>query len=78
MQDYEVINDELKAYSSGAGPRVSEIVVATKIDALRRAGTTRGAARLRVIADGRTLLAISAVANRGLRELVEHGYRAVG
>jgi GTP-binding protein len=68
VQDYEVINDELKAYSSELASR-EQIVVATKIDALDERERLE-ALRLRVIADGRTLLAISAVANRGLRELV--------
>ena len=68
VQDYEVINRELEAYSMDLAAR-EQIVVATKIDALDDPERLE-ALRRRAIADGRTFLAISSVANRGLRELV--------
>ncbi|HEX8162141.1 MAG TPA: GTPase ObgE [Pyrinomonadaceae bacterium] len=68
VSDYETINRELVAYD----PRLAErpqIVVATKLDALdepeRLASLRRRAAE-----DGREFHEISAVTNRGVRELV--------
>lgn len=68
VQDYEVINRELEAYSVDLAAR-EQIVVATKIDALDDPERLE-ALRRKAMADGRTFLAISSVANRGLRELV--------
>src|SRR6266446_2984259 len=66
--DYDVINRELAAYDPGLASR-QQIVVATKIDALdepERLETLRKQAE----ADGRMFFAISAVANKGIRELI--------
>lgn len=68
VQDYETINRELAAYTIDLSSR-EQIVVATKIDALDEPERLE-ALRLRALADGKTFLAISSVANRGLRELV--------
>jgi len=68
VQDYETVNHELEAYNSDLALR-PQIVVATKIDALDEPERLE-ALRRQAIADGKPFFAISAVANRGLRELV--------
>ena len=68
VQDYEAINRELAAYNPDLALR-EQIVVATKIDALDEPERLE-ALRQSATADGKTFLAISSVANRGLRELV--------
>ncbi|HEV2861632.1 MAG TPA: GTPase ObgE [Pyrinomonadaceae bacterium] len=67
--DYEVINRELVAYDPELAER-PQFVVATKLDALdepERLERLRERAR----EDGREFFEISAVANRGVRELVQ-------
>lgn len=68
VEDYEVINGELAAYSRELAYR-PQIVVATKIDAL---DDPERLERLkeRAMKDRREFLAISSVANRGIKELV--------
>src|SRR6202171_3162547 len=68
VQDYETINRELEAYDRDLALR-EQIVVATKIDALDEPERLEALQRA-AIANGKTFLAISSVANRGLRELV--------
>src|SRR2546430_7878770 len=68
VQDYETVNHELKAYNSDLALR-PQIVVATKIDALDEPERLEALQR-QAIADGKPFFAISAVANRGVRELV--------
>jgi GTP-binding protein len=68
VSDYEIINRELASYDAELARR-PQIVVATKIDSLdepERLETLRA----RAGADGRSFLAISSVANQGLKELV--------
>jgi GTPase len=68
VSDYQTVNHELRAYNSALAER-QQIVVATKIDALEdpeRLETLRRQAE----ADGRMFLAVSAVANKGIRELI--------
>jgi len=68
VRDYVTVNHELRAYNPALAER-PQIVVATKIDALEdpeRLDSLRKQAE----ADGRTFLAISAVANKGIRELI--------
>jgi GTP-binding protein len=68
VSDYETINHELVAYD----PRLAErpqIVVATKLDALDEPERLE-ALRRRVADDGLDFYEISAVTNRGVRELV--------
>jgi GTP-binding protein len=68
VSDYQTVNHELRAYNPALAER-EQIVVATKIDALEdpeRLGTLRRQAE----ADGRMFLAVSAVANKGIRELI--------
>src|SRR6202165_1187055 len=68
VNDYDVINRELAGYDARLAER-PQIVLATKIDALEdpeRLETLRKQAE----ADGRLFLAISAVANKGMRELI--------
>ena len=69
VHDYEVINRELAAYDPELAER-PQLIVATKIDALdepERLGRLRERAR----EDGREFFEISAVANLGVRELVQ-------
>ncbi len=68
VHDYEVINRELAAYDTRLAER-PQFVVATKIDALDEPERLE---RLREQAekDSRPFFAISAVANRGVRELL--------
>ena len=75
VEDYEKINRELRAYDPHLAER-PQIVVGTKTDALDEPDRL---ARLRARAeqDGREFLAISAVANRGVRELVQTLARAL-
>jgi GTP-binding protein len=68
VSDYETINRELVAYDPQLAER-PQIVVATKIDALDEPERLESL-RLRAAADGREFYEISAVTNRGLRELV--------
>jgi GTP-binding protein len=68
VSDYETINRELVAYDPQLAER-PQIVVATKIDALDEPERLENL-RLRAAADGREFYEISAVTNRGLRELV--------
>jgi len=68
VHDYETVNHELEAYNSDLALR-PQIVVATKIDALDEPERLE-ALRRQAIADGKNFFAISAVANRGVRELV--------
>jgi GTPase len=68
VDDYKIINHELAAYSEQLATR-PQIVVATKMDALddpERLERLRGTAE----DDGRRFLAISSVANQGIRELL--------
>lgn len=68
VEDYEIINRELAAYDSDLAMR-PQIVVATKIDALddeERLSSLEARAK----ADKRPFFAISAVANKGVSELV--------
>ncbi|MBX3283431.1 MAG: GTPase ObgE [Acidobacteria bacterium] len=68
VEDYEIINRELAAYDSDLAMR-PQIVVATKIDALDdEEGLSSLEARAK--ADKRPFFAISAVANKGVSELV--------
>ncbi len=75
VEDYEKINHELRAYDARLAER-PQIVVGTKIDALDE---PERLARLRERAerDGHQFYAISAVANRGVRELVQATARAL-
>ncbi len=66
--DYETINRELLAYDAQLAQR-PQIIVATKIDALDEPERLEQLRR-RAEEDGRTFFAISAVTNRGVRELV--------
>ena len=68
VSDYETINRELGAYSIDLSSR-PQMVVATKIDALDDPQRLEDL-RVRAEADGRTFFAISAVTNKGVRELV--------
>src|SRR6195256_5859644 len=68
VTDYETVNHELAAYNSDLALR-PQIVVATKIDALDEPERLE-ALRRQALADGKPFFAISAVANRGVRELV--------
>src|SRR6266446_428471 len=68
VDDYLTVNHELRAYNPALAER-PQIVLATKIDALEdpeRLETLRKQAE----ADGRMFFAISAVANKGIRELI--------
>lgn len=68
VEDYEIINHELAAYSEELSSR-PQIVVATKIDALdepERLEQLQERARK----DRRRFFAISSVANQGIRELI--------
>ncbi|MEO7971605.1 MAG: GTPase ObgE [bacterium] len=68
VSDYLTVNHELRSYNPALAER-PQIVVATKIDALEdneRLESLEQQAK----ADGRMFLAISAVANKGTRELI--------
>jgi GTP-binding protein len=68
VADYETINRELKAYDPQLAER-PQIVVATKLDALDEPERLESLRR-RAAEDGREFYEISAVTNRGVRELV--------
>src|SRR5918993_212478 len=68
VSDYETINRELRAYDERLSER-PQLVVATKIDALDEPERLESLRR-RAADDGWEFHAISAVANRGVRELV--------
>ena len=68
VEDYEVINRELAAYDADLAER-PQIVVATKIDALDEQERL-DALKARAKKDQRPFFAISAVANKGVSELV--------
>ncbi len=67
--DYEVINRELAAYSAELAER-PQFVVATKLDALDEPERLESLRR-RAQEDGREFFEISAVTNRGVRELAQ-------
>jgi len=69
VSDYQVINHELAAYDPRLAER-TQFVVATKIDALDEPQRLEGL-RERAEQDGRLFFAISAVANKGVRELLQ-------
>lgn len=66
--DYETVNRELVAYNPDLALR-PQLVVATKIDALDEPERLEKLKR-RAVIDGKSFLAISSVANRGIKELV--------
>lgn len=70
VDDYEKINRELAAYSAELAER-PQIIVATKIDALDDE-TRLENLRERAEQDGRAFFAISAVTNKGVRELTNY------
>ncbi len=68
LEDYRIINRELANYNEDMADR-PQIVIATKIDALddpERLDSLRAVAER----DGKEFIAISSVANKGLKELV--------
>jgi GTP-binding protein len=67
VSDYEIINRELAAYNEDLAAR-PQMVIATKIDALDEPDRL-DRLRDRAVADRREFLAISSVANRGVKEL---------
>ena len=75
VEDYEKINRELRAYDPQLAER-PQIVVGTKIDALDEPERLERL-RARAEQDGREFHAISAVANKGVRELVQALARAL-
>jgi GTP-binding protein len=68
VSDYQTVNHELRAYNPALAER-EQIVVATKIDALEDPERLE-ILRRQAEADGRMFLAVSAVANKGIRELI--------
>jgi GTP-binding protein len=68
VSDYLTVNHELRSYNPALAER-PQIVVATKIDALEDAERLESLQQ-QAEADGRMFLAISAVANKGTRELI--------
>src|ERR671929_2202976 len=68
VADYETVNHELASYNAELAAR-PQFVVATKIDALDEPERLTSL-RARAAQDGREFYAISAVTNRGVRELV--------
>ncbi|HEX3280393.1 MAG TPA: GTPase ObgE [Pyrinomonadaceae bacterium] len=68
VSDYLTVNHELSAYNPALAER-PQIVVATKIDALEDPERLESLKR-QAEADGRMFFAISAVANKGTRELI--------
>jgi GTPase len=68
VSDYLTVNHELRAYNPALAER-PQIVVATKIDALEDTERLESLKK-QAAADGRMFLAISAVANKGTRELI--------
>lgn len=69
VEDYEIINRELAAYNEDLAGR-PQIVVATKIDALDEPERLESL-KARAEKDKREFLAISSVANRGVKDLVD-------
>ena len=69
VEDYEIINRELAAYNEDLAAR-PQIVVATKIDALDEPERLEKL-RDKAAEDGKEFFAISSVANRGVKELVD-------
>jgi GTPase len=69
VEDYEIINRELRAYDEHLAER-PQFVVATKLDALDEPERLERL-RERAARDGREFFEISSVTNRGLRELVQ-------
>jgi GTP-binding protein len=68
VEDYNIINRELAAYNEDLAAR-PQIVVATKIDALDEPDRLESL-KTRAEKDRREFLAISSVANQGIKELV--------
>ena len=68
VEDYEIINRELAAYNEDLAAR-PQIVVATKIDALDEPERLNNL-KDKALKDRREFLAISSVANQGIKELV--------
>jgi GTP-binding protein len=68
VSDYLTVNHELRSYNPALAER-PQIVVATKIDALEDEERLESLQR-QAEADGRMFFAISAVANKGTRELI--------
>jgi GTP-binding protein len=68
VSDYLTVNHELRSYNPALAER-PQIVVATKIDALEDEERLESLWR-QAEADGRMFFAISAVANKGTRELI--------
>ncbi|HYJ89913.1 MAG TPA: GTPase ObgE [Pyrinomonadaceae bacterium] len=68
VEDYEIINRELAAYNEDLAAR-PQIVVATKIDALDEPERLNKL-KDKALKDRREFLAISSVANQGIKELV--------
>ncbi len=68
VMDYEIVNQELASYNPALALR-PQIVVATKIDALDEPERLE-TLRQRVHQEGKSLFAISAVTNEGVRDLV--------
>jgi len=68
VMDYEIVNQELASYNPALALR-PQIVVATKIDALDEPERL-DSLRQRVHQEGKSLFAISAVTNEGVRDLV--------
>ena len=68
VEDYEIINRELKNYNPELAER-PQIVVATKIDALDEPERVESLSQ-KAKEDGKPFFQISAVTNRGTRELV--------
>jgi GTP-binding protein len=75
VEDYEKINRELAAYDPHLAER-PQLVVGTKTDALDEPERLERL-RARAERDGRAFYAISAVTNRGVRELVQATARAL-
>ena len=68
MSDYEIINHELAQYDPQLAAR-PQIVLATKIDALDEPERLEKL-RAHVEADGKPFFAVSAVAQTGVREVI--------
>jgi len=75
VEDYDAINHELMAYDPDLARR-PQIVVATKTDALDEPERME-ALRARAAADNRAFYSISAVTNKGVRELINGVARAL-
>jgi len=68
VRDYQTVNRELTAYNPDLASR-PQIVVATKIDALEEPERLESLRR-EAESDGKPFYAVSSVANKGIRELV--------